>query len=88
MQFRWLFGRQDERQPILNHRPCKDARGSYAGKGVLMTLDEKYIAAKRAYDNATEKHGPRSILAAMALRELRNLTTRILKRDKRKRRAA
>jgi hypothetical protein len=53
-----------------------------------MTLDEKYIAAKRAYDNATAKHGPRSILAAMALRELRNLTTRILKRDKRKRRAA
>jgi hypothetical protein len=56
----------------------------------MKTLDDKYHAAKRAYDAAINKHGKRSIMAGVALRELHNLTKRILKRDnpKRKRKAA
>jgi hypothetical protein len=53
-----------------------------------MTLDDKYHAAKRAYDEAKEKHGKRSILASIALRDLRDITARILRRDNRKRKAA
>jgi hypothetical protein len=51
----------------------------------MKTLDDKYHAAKRAYDDAIKNHGKRSIMAGVALRELRDMTNRIFKRDNRKR---
>ena len=54
----------------------------------MKTLDDKYHAAKRTYDAAVEKHGKRSIIAGIALRDLHDITKRIFKRDNRKRKAA
>jgi hypothetical protein len=53
----------------------------------MKTLEDKWLAAKTEYDRAKRDHGPRSIHAAMALRELNNITARILKRDNRRRKA-
>ena len=54
----------------------------------MKTLDDKYHAAKRAYDEAKTKHGKRSIMAGIALRDLHDITKRIFRRDNRKRKAA
>jgi|LakMenEpi03Aug12_release.lakeMendotaPanAssembly.Ray.scaffolds.fasta_scaffold3098253_2 hypothetical protein len=55
----------------------------------MKTLDEQYIEARARYEAAKAKHAKgRSIEAAIAQREMRELTARILRRDNRRRKAA
>jgi hypothetical protein len=53
----------------------------------MKTLDEQWLAAKREYDTMRAQHGKRSIYAALAQAKLQHFTTRILRRDARKRAA-
>lgn len=54
----------------------------------MKPLEDKWLNAKRAYDAAVKKRGPRSIEAAIQLKAMKNFTARILRRDMRKRKAA
>lgn len=54
----------------------------------MTPLEDKWLNAMRAYRAAVLKRGPRSIEAAIHWKAMNDLTTRILRRDLRKRKAA
>lgn len=54
----------------------------------MTALEDKWLNAKRAFDAAVKKRGPRSIEAAIHWKAMCDLTARILRRDLRKGKAS
>jgi len=54
----------------------------------MKTLDAQWLSAKREYDRSVVLHGPNAIKSKRLWADLMSLTSRILKRDSRKGKAA
>ena len=53
----------------------------------MKTLDAQWLSAKREYDRSVVLHGPNAIKSKRLWAELMDMTSRILRRDTRKRAA-
>ncbi len=53
----------------------------------MKTLDAQWLSAKHEYDRSVVLHGPNAIKSKRLWAQLMDLTTRILRRDARKRAA-